>query len=130
MSFKIFLPYLFVMAIVTYLIRAIPLVLVKHKIKNKFFNSFLYYIPYTVLAAMTIPAIFTATGSLISAIAGLVVAVILAYQRKSLIVVAIGACAAIPAASFLAAGINSSNGYTALTRPIRYASSALMLRAV
>ena len=49
------------MAIVTYLIRAIPLVLVKHKIKNKFFNSFLYYIPYTVLAAMTIPAIFTAT---------------------------------------------------------------------
>ena len=93
MSFKIFLPYLFVMAIVTYLIRAIPLVLVKHKIKNKFFNSFLYYIPYTVLAAMTIPAIFTA--SLISAIAGLVVAVILAYQRKSLIVVAIGACAAV-----------------------------------
>ena len=50
------------MAIVTYLIRAIPLVLVKHKIKNKFFNSFLYYIPYTVLAAMTIPAIFTATA--------------------------------------------------------------------
>ena len=49
MSFKIFLPYLFVMAIVTYLIRAIPLVLVKHKIKNKFFNSFLYYIPYTRL---------------------------------------------------------------------------------
>ena len=44
MNFKIFLPYLLVMAIVTYLIRAIPLVLVKHKIKNKFFNSFLYYI--------------------------------------------------------------------------------------
>ena len=53
MNFKIFLPYLLVMAIVTYLIRVIPLVLVKHKIKNKFFNSFLYYIPYTVLAAMT-----------------------------------------------------------------------------
>lgn len=86
MNFKIFLPYLLVMAIVTYLIRAIPLVLVKHKIKNKFFNSFLYYIPYTVLAAMTIPAIFTATGSLISAIAGLAVAIMLAYQRKSLIV--------------------------------------------
>ena len=85
MSFKIFLPYLLVMAIVTYLIRAIPLVLVKHKIKNKFFNSFLYYIPYTVLAAMTIPAIFTATGNLISAIAGLAVAIVLAYQRKSLI---------------------------------------------
>ena len=95
MSFKIFLPYQLVMAIVTYLIRAIPLVLVKHKIKNKFFNSFLYYIPYTVLAAMTIPAIFTATGSLISAIAGLAVAIMLAYQRKSLIVVAVGACAAV-----------------------------------
>lgn len=94
MSFKIFLPYLLVMAIVTYLIRAIPLVLVKHKIKNKFFNSFLYYIPYTVLAAMTIPAIFT-TGNLISAIAGLAVAIVLAYQRKSLIVVAVGACAAV-----------------------------------
>ena len=91
MNFKIFLPYLLVMAIVTYLIRAIPLVLVKHKI----FNSFLYYIPYTVLAAMTIPAIFTATGSLISAIAGLAVAIMLAYQRKSLIVVAVGACAAV-----------------------------------
>ncbi len=95
MSFKIFLPYLLVMTIVTYLIRAIPLVLVKHKIKNKFFNSFLYYIPYTVLAAMTIPAIFTATGSLISAVAGLAVAIVLAYQRKSLIVVAVGACVAV-----------------------------------
>ena len=94
-GFEIFLPYLLVMAIVTYLIRAIPLVLVKHKIKNKFFNSFLYYIPYTVLAAMTIPAIFTATGNLISAIAGLAVAIVLAYQRKSLIVVAVGACAAV-----------------------------------
>ena len=57
MSFKIFLPYLLVMAIVTYLIRLFPPISIKHKIKNKFFNSFLYYIPYTVLAAMTIPAI-------------------------------------------------------------------------
>ena len=83
MSFKIFLPYLLVMAIVTYLIRAIPLVLVKHKIKNKFFNSFLYYIPYTVLAAMTIPAIFTATGNLISAIAGLAVAMCLLIRERA-----------------------------------------------
>ena len=95
MNFKIFLSYMLVMSIVTYLLRAIPFVLVKHKIKNIFFNSFLYYIPYTVLAAMTIPAIFTATGSLISAIAGLAVAIMLAYQRKSLIVVAVGACAAV-----------------------------------
>ena len=78
-----------------FLLRGVPLKKEKHKIKNKFFNSFLYYIPYTVLAAMTIPAIFTATGNLISAIAGLAVAIVLAYQRKSLIVVAVGACAAV-----------------------------------
>lgn len=56
MSFKIFLPYLLVMAIVTYLIRAIPLVLVKHKIKNKFFNLLPLLLPYNVLAAMTFQA--------------------------------------------------------------------------
>lgn len=95
MDFKTFLPYLIVMAGVTYLIRAIPLVLVKHKIKNRFLNSFLYYIPYTVLASMTFPAILYATGSKISAAAGLIGAVLLAYRKKSLIAVAAGACAAV-----------------------------------
>lgn len=95
MDFKIFLPYLLVMAAVTYLIRVLPLLLVKQKIKNRFFNSFLYYIPYTVLAAMTIPAIFYATDSVWSAAAGLIVAVFLAFRRHSLLVVAIGACAAV-----------------------------------
>ena len=56
MPFNQFLPYLIVMAGVTYLVRVIPLVLFKKKITNKFLNSFLYYTPYAVLAAMTIPA--------------------------------------------------------------------------
>lgn len=87
-----FLPYLIVMAGVTYLIRVIPLVLVKKKIKNRVLNSFLYYIPYTVLSSMTFPAILYATGSMVSAIAGFAIAVFLAYRKQSLIVVATGAC--------------------------------------
>lgn len=95
MDFITFLPYLIVMAGTTYLIRAIPLVLVKKKINNQFLNSFLYYIPYTVLAAMTFPAILYATGSKLSAVAGFLTAVFLAYKKKSLIVVAVGACFAV-----------------------------------
>ncbi len=95
MDFMEFLPYLIVMAGVTYLIRVIPLVLVKKKIKNRLLNSFLYYIPYTVLAAMTFPAILYATGTYVSAVAGLIAAVFLAFKRQSLIVVAAGACAAV-----------------------------------
>ncbi|MDO5147136.1 MAG: AzlD domain-containing protein [Eubacteriales bacterium] len=95
MKFTEFLPYLIVMAGVTYLIRAIPLVMVKKKIENQFINSFLYYIPYTVLAAMTFPAIFYATGSKLSAGAGCLTAIILAFYKKSLIVVASGACLAV-----------------------------------
>lgn len=90
-----FLPYLVVMAGVTYLIRVIPFVLINKKIENKFINSFLYYIPYTVLTAMTFPAILYATGSLVSAIAGLLVAVLIAYKGKGLLTVAVGACLAV-----------------------------------
>ncbi len=95
MAFSQFLPYLIVMAGVTYLIRVIPFVSVRHKIKNTFINSFLYYIPYTVLAAMTVPAILYATGTVISAAAGLITAVLLAVRKQSLIVVALGACLAV-----------------------------------
>lgn len=90
-----FLPYLVVMAGVTYLIRAIPFVLINKKIENRFINSFLYYIPYTVLTAMTFPAILYATGSFVSAIAGLLTAIFIAYKNKGLLVVAIGACSAV-----------------------------------
>lgn len=84
--------YLLVMAGITYLIRMIPLVLVKKKIKNKFLISFLYYVPYAVLSVMTIPAIFYSTGSKISALLGFFTAVLLAYFEKSLIIVAAASC--------------------------------------
>ncbi len=90
-----FFLYLAVMAGVTYLIRMIPLVLAKKKIKNRFVLSFLYYIPYAVLSAMVFPAILTATGSVISAAIGFAVAVVLSYLRRSLLTVAISASAAV-----------------------------------
>lgn len=85
--------YLLVMAGVTYLVRVLPLILVKNKIKNRFILSFLHYMPYAVLAAMTVPAIFYATGSIWSAVAGLAVGVVLAFFEKSLLTVA--ACSAV-----------------------------------
>ena len=87
-----FYAYLLVMALVTYLVRMLPLVLVKKRIKNKFLLSFLHYIPYAVLSAMTIPAIFYSTTDTISAWAGFLVAAALAYFEKSLLTVAVGAC--------------------------------------
>lgn len=83
--------YIFVMAGVTYLIRMIPFTFFRKKIKSKFFRSFLYYIPYAVLSAMTIPAIFYSTGSIITSVAGTVVAVVLAYLDLPLIIVALSA---------------------------------------
>lgn len=87
--------YLAIMAISTYLIRALPFVAIKRKIKNPFLRSFLYYIPYTVLAAMTFPAALYATGSVIAALLGLAVAFIFAIRGASLTVVAIAACVAV-----------------------------------
>lgn len=84
--------YLLVMAGVTYLIRMLPLVLVKSKIRNKFLLSFLYYIPYAVLSVMTIPTIFYSTANKVSAFVGFLVAVCLSYFEKSLTKVAIAAC--------------------------------------
>ena len=90
-----FFIYLAIIVISTYLIRAIPFVLVKNQIENRFIKSFLHYIPYAVLTAMTIPAIFTATESVISAVVGFVVAVVLALRGKSLTVVALLSCVAV-----------------------------------
>ena len=95
MSLPLFLQYLFVMAFTTYLVRAIPFILIRKKIKNRLLNAFLHYIPYTVLAAMTFPAILHSTGSLLSSIAGFAVAVFSAYRERSLVVVALEACAAV-----------------------------------
>ena len=83
-----------VMAALTYIIRVTPMVIFRKKIRNRWSQSFLFYVPYTVLAAMTYPSIFKSTGSLASATAGCVVAVILAYFKRGLLTVAIGAAAA------------------------------------
>ena len=95
MSVKVFLIYLIIMAVSTYLIRVIPFVLVKRQIENVYIRSFLHYIPYAVLTAMTIPAIFVATSSIFSAVAGFIVAVILAVRNKSLTTVALFSCLAV-----------------------------------
>jgi branched-subunit amino acid transport protein len=87
--------YLLVMAGVTYLIRMIPMVLIREKIKNKFILSFLYYVPYAVLSAMVIPAIFYASGNIVSAAVGFVVAVIFAFFGKGLVTVATLACVSV-----------------------------------
>ena len=84
--------YLLVIAGVTYLVRMLPMVLVKRKITNTFIRSFLYYVPYAVLGVMTVPAIFYSTSYLISAIVGFIVAAVLAYFEKSLLTVAASAC--------------------------------------
>lgn len=96
-----FAAYLGVMAGVTYLVRMLPLVLFKKKIKNRFVRSFLYYIPYAVLSVMTIPAIFYATDSVITATAGFITAVILAYFEKGLLTVAACSCCAAFAAELV-----------------------------
>lgn len=86
--------YIAVMAGVTYLIRVIPFAFFKKKIRSRFFKSFLEYVPYAVLSAMTIPAIFYSTGSVVTAVIGTVTALILAYFGLPLIVVALAASVA------------------------------------
>lgn len=84
--------YILVMAVTTYLIRMLPLVLFKKEIKSPFIKSFLYYVPYACLACMTFPSILSSTASYVSGAVGLIVALISAYKEKSLINVAIFAC--------------------------------------
>ena len=86
--------YIAVMAIVTYLIRMLPFTLFRRKIKSRFIRSFLHYVPYAVLSAMTIPAVFYATGDVLTSVVGAVVAMVLAYFNLPLIVVALAASAA------------------------------------
>ena len=93
--------YIAVMALVTYLIRMLPLVIFRKKIENRFIRSFLYYIPYAVLAAMTFPALFSSTGNERSAEAGLIVALLLAFFEKGLLTVALSSCVAVFVIEFL-----------------------------
>ena len=86
---------IFVMALTTYLIRVLPMTLFRKPIRSRFVRSFLYYVPYACLAAMTFPAILSSTASMLSGAASLVTAVVLAFLGKSLIVVALGSSAAV-----------------------------------
>lgn len=81
--------YLLILSGSTYLIRALPFALVKRTIENRFIRSFLYYIPYAVLASMTFPAIIYSTGNIISGVVGLIVGGVLAFTKRSLTVVAL-----------------------------------------
>ena len=91
---KIYL-YILVMALTTYLIRALPLTLLKKPIRSRFLRSFLHYVPTACLTAMTFPAILTATENPVSGAAGLAVGILLALKEKSLITVALASCAAV-----------------------------------
>lgn len=93
--------YIAVMAGVTYLIRMIPFTLFRKKIKSRFIQSVLYYIPYAVLSAMTFPAIFYSTDNTVTAVVGTIVAVILAYFKLPLTVVALAACVSALVSSFI-----------------------------
>ena len=101
MSWSKFLPYLAVMAGVTYLIRMLPLTVFRKEIKSRFVMSFLHYVPYAVLGAMTIPDVLYATGDIRTALVGLAVAVVLAWRGKGLLTVAIAACVAVAAAQLV-----------------------------
>ncbi|MBQ3795518.1 MAG: AzlD domain-containing protein [Butyrivibrio sp.] len=90
---KIYL-YILLMAIVTYLIRALPLTLIRKEIKSRFIKSFLHYVPYATLAAMTFPAILSATDYMVSSMMGFAVAMVLAFNKRSLLTVAGFACLA------------------------------------
>lgn len=97
--------YIAVMAGVTYLVRMLPLAVFQRKITNRFIRSFLYYVPYAVLGAMTFPAIFFSVGdsstAIISAAVGCCVALILALFEKKLIMVALCSCAAVFITNFI-----------------------------
>ncbi len=86
--------YIGVMAGVTYLVRMLPFVIFRKKIKSRFVKDFLYYVPYAVLGAMTVPAVFYSTGNIASAAAGTAAAVLFAFKNKGLLAVAAAACIA------------------------------------
>ena len=87
--------YIAVMALVSYVILILPLTLIRKPIKNRFIQSFLYYVPYVTLAVMTFPAILAATANIWSAAIGFAIALILAWNRKSLICVSLFSCAGV-----------------------------------
>ena len=84
--------YILVMAVTTYLIRVVPVTLMRKEIQNRTFRSFLTYVPYVTLAVMTFPAILSITDSPWISWVGFLVAMVLAYCRASLFLVSLGSC--------------------------------------
>ena len=95
MSNMQYLTYILVMAGVTYLLRMLPMTLFKRKIKSRFLKSFIFYVPYAVLSAMTVPAIFYCTEELIPSVIGMLTAVAIALIGGNLITVAVSASASV-----------------------------------
>lgn len=93
--------YIALMALTTYLIRMLPLTLFRRNIRSRFIKSFLHYVPYACLTAMTFPAILESTASLAGGVAALAVAVVLAYFGGSLLTVALASSAAVFLTEFL-----------------------------
>lgn len=89
------------MALVTYLPRMLPLAIFRKEIKSRYIKSFLYYVPFAVLGALTFPDILFSTGTLATAICGTVVALLLAYRERSLVIVALGAILTVYLTGFL-----------------------------
>ena len=87
--------YILVSAAVSYLIRVTPLVLIRREITNRTLRSFLYYVPYACLTAMTLPSILFATDTRVGALIGLITAVVMALWGKSLLLVSLAGCAAV-----------------------------------
>ena len=93
--------YIATMAITTYLIRVLPLTLFRKPIKSRFIRSFLHYVPYACLTAMTFPAILSSTENMVSGAAALILAVVLSLRGKSLLIVSLGSSAAVLITEFL-----------------------------
>ena len=93
--------YIFTMALTTYLIRVLPLTIFRKPIRSQFIKSFLHYVPYACLTAMTFPAILTSTASILSGAAALIVAVWLSQRGKSLLTVSLAASAAVMVVEFV-----------------------------
>ncbi len=87
--------YILIMALVSYLIRVLPLTLIRKEIKNRTIRSFLFYVPYVTLAVMTFPAILEATNSTWSGLVALIVGMVLAWFGRSLFQVAVFSCLAV-----------------------------------
>lgn len=87
--------YILIMAAVSYIIRALPLTLIRKRIKSPFIQSFLYYVPYVTLAVMTFPSIIYATQSPISGAAALIAGMITAWLGAGLFKVAVSCCAVV-----------------------------------